>query len=93
MLTTTNNYSEGLGEGFKVAMNILNNGRFGMSATLAGTMRSCIQTSVEHATTRVQFGRKLETFGTIQEKIARMVIAHYVCEVCYVYLCVCLHYL
>lgn len=70
----------GLGEGFKVAMNVLNNGRFGMAATLTGTMKKCIQTSVEHATSRVQFGRKLETFGTIQEKIARMVIAHYVCE-------------
>ncbi|KAH0626089.1 hypothetical protein JD844_000827 [Phrynosoma platyrhinos] len=30
------------GTGFKVAMNILNNGRFGMAAALAGTMRGII---------------------------------------------------
>lgn len=28
-----------VGEGFKIAMNILNNGRFGMGAALSGTMR------------------------------------------------------
>ncbi|XP_062438969.1 very long-chain specific acyl-CoA dehydrogenase, mitochondrial-like isoform X3 [Rhea pennata] len=32
----------GLGKGFKVAMNILNNGRFGMASALAGTMRGVI---------------------------------------------------
>ena len=37
--------------------------------------------ATEHARTRVQFGRKLQTFQGIQEKIARMTIAHYVCEV------------
>uniref|UniRef100_A0A8D0HBU9 Acyl-CoA oxidase/dehydrogenase middle domain-containing protein n=1 Tax=Sphenodon punctatus TaxID=8508 RepID=A0A8D0HBU9_SPHPU len=35
-----------LGKGFKVAMNILNNGRFGMAAALAGTMRSIIVKAV-----------------------------------------------
>ena len=34
------------GEGFKVAMNILNNGRFGMAAGLSGTMRTCIEKTV-----------------------------------------------
>uniref|UniRef100_UPI00358DEF59 very long-chain specific acyl-CoA dehydrogenase, mitochondrial isoform X4 n=1 Tax=Myxine glutinosa TaxID=7769 RepID=UPI00358DEF59 len=32
----------GLGSGFKVAMNVLNNGRFGMAAALSGTMKSAI---------------------------------------------------
>ncbi len=36
----------GEGGGFKVAMNILNNGRFGMAAALSGTMRACIQKAV-----------------------------------------------
>ena len=31
------------GEGFKVAMNILNNGRFGIPAACTGTMKYCIQ--------------------------------------------------
>ena len=53
-------------------MNILNNGRFGMGAALSGTMRATIKKAVEHATNRVQFGRKLQEYGTIQEKLARM---------------------
>lgn len=69
------------GGGFKVAMNILNNGRFGMGAALAGTMRTCISMAVDHATNRTQFGKKLKEFGIIQEKIARMTMAHYVNEV------------
>jgi len=38
--------------GFKVAMNILNNGRFGMAATLGGTMKACIHKATEFATNR-----------------------------------------
>lgn len=34
------------GEGFKVAMNILNNGRFGMAAALVGTMKALIKKAV-----------------------------------------------
>ncbi|KAJ9584882.1 hypothetical protein L9F63_020782 [Diploptera punctata] len=60
----------GVGNGFKVAMNILNNGRFGMAACLAGTMRAVTRKAVEHATTRLQFG----------QKIARMSILQYVTE-------------
>ncbi|KAG1651047.1 Very long-chain specific acyl-CoA dehydrogenase, mitochondrial [Nymphon striatum] len=69
-----------LGEGFKVAMNILNNGRFGMAAALSGTMRGCIEKAVDHATTRTQFGSKIMNYGTIQEKLSRMAIVHYVTE-------------
>lgn len=61
-------------------MNILNNGRFGMAAALSGTMRYCIKKAVDHATHRVQFGRTLDNYGTIQEKIARMAMLHYVTE-------------
>lgn len=67
----------GEGNGFKVAMNILNNGRFGMAMTLSGTMRTCIQKATDHATQRTQFGKKLESYGGIQEKIARMSCYHY----------------
>lgn len=35
-----------LGGGFKVAMNILNNGRFGMAAALSGTMKGVINKAV-----------------------------------------------
>ena len=36
---------------------------------------------VEHATTRVQFGSKLESYGVVKEKIARMALLQYVTEV------------
>lgn len=68
------------GEGFKVAMQILNNGRFGMSAILCGTMRASIAKAVEHATTRAQFGSRLASFGNVQEKLARMAAQLYTAE-------------
>jgi len=68
------------GDGFKVAMQILNNGRFGMGAALSGTMRSVIQKACEHATARVQFGSRIDGYGAIQEKIAKMSMIHYATE-------------
>ncbi|KZC13622.1 Very long-chain specific acyl-CoA dehydrogenase, mitochondrial [Dufourea novaeangliae] len=68
------------GQGFKVAMSILNNGRFGMAAALSGTMRHCIKKAVEHATQRVQFGRTLDNYGGIQEKLGRMAMLQYITE-------------
>ncbi|XP_045780670.1 very long-chain specific acyl-CoA dehydrogenase, mitochondrial isoform X2 [Maniola jurtina] len=70
----------GVGNGFKVAMNILNNGRFGMAAALAGTQRAALRQAAEHAATRVQFGKRLAEFGSVQEKLARMAMLQYVTE-------------
>ncbi|KAG7258555.1 hypothetical protein CRUP_021066 [Coryphaenoides rupestris] len=69
-----------VGSGFKVAMNILNNGRFGMAAALSGTMRASLTQAVDHAANRTQFGSKIHTYGTIQEKLARMAMMQYVTE-------------
>ncbi|KAH8390669.1 hypothetical protein KR215_009668 [Drosophila sulfurigaster] len=68
------------GQGFKVAVNILNNGRFGMGATLSGTMKKCIEIATNHANNRVQFGQKIKNFGTIQDKLAQMSILQYATE-------------
>lgn len=43
-----------VGGGFKVAMSILNNGRFGMVAALSGTCKRLIKVAAEHATNRTQ---------------------------------------
>ncbi|GFY75990.1 very long-chain specific acyl-CoA dehydrogenase, mitochondrial [Trichonephila inaurata madagascariensis] len=69
-----------VGDGFKIAMNILNNGRFGMAACLSGTMRVAIEKAAEHAATRNQFGNKICSYGTIQEKLFRMCMLQYVTE-------------
>jgi len=70
----------GVGEGFKVAMNILNNGRFGLAAALSGTMSYCIKKAIDHASQRKQFGDLICNYGAIQEKIGNMVMMQYVTE-------------
>merc|ERR1719290_587818 len=50
----------GVGNGFKVAMQILNNGRFGMAGALSGTMRYSIKKAIDHATSRTQFGSRID---------------------------------
>ncbi|MCJ8731435.1 hypothetical protein PDJAM_G00199600 [Pangasius djambal] len=69
-----------IGGGFKVAMNILNNGRFGMAAALSGTMKGVLAKAVDHAANRTQFGNKIHNYGVIQEKMARMAMMQYVAE-------------
>ena len=55
-------------------------GRFGMAAALSGTMRFSIKKAVDHAIQRYQFGGRIDSYGTIQEKIARMSMTHYATE-------------
>merc|ERR1719462_126542 len=68
------------GDGWKVAGEALNNGRFGMGTALSGTMRSVIKKATDHATQRVQFGTRIDSYGGVQEKIARMSMLHYATE-------------
>ena len=41
----------------------------------------CVCRQTEHAKERTQFGSKIESYGAIQEKIARMMMKQYVTEV------------
>lgn len=41
-----------------------------------------ITQQTEHVTNRVQFGSKLQEYGSVQEKVARMTVLQYVTEVC-----------
>ncbi|XP_048347747.1 complex I assembly factor ACAD9, mitochondrial [Sphaerodactylus townsendi] len=69
-----------IGGGFKVAMNILNSGRFSMGSASAGMLKKLIEMTAEYACTRKQFNKKLSEFGLIQEKIALMARKAYVME-------------
>uniref|UniRef100_A0A0V0J9D5 Very long-chain specific acyl-CoA dehydrogenase, mitochondrial n=1 Tax=Schistocephalus solidus TaxID=70667 RepID=A0A0V0J9D5_SCHSO len=69
-----------VGSGFKVAVNILNQGRFGMAAALSGTMRSAIAQATEHAASRKQFGQTLDHYQSIEEKLVNMAICQYTTE-------------
>ncbi|CBY11738.1 unnamed protein product [Oikopleura dioica] len=74
------NLIRGVGDGFKVAMEVLNNGRFGMSSCLAGTMRQLTKRAAEFAYSRKQFNDKIYNYGAIQEKLARMAAEQYAVE-------------
>merc|ERR1712227_452510 len=69
-----------IGGGFKVAMNVLNSGRFGMGAVLNGTQKQLIHRAADFAKNRNQFGSKIYKFGAIQEKLARMNAEQYAAE-------------
>eukprot|EP00003_Mantamonas_plastica_P018170 TRINITY_DN2980_c0_g1_i1.p1 TRINITY_DN2980_c0_g1~~TRINITY_DN2980_c0_g1_i1.p1 ORF type:complete len:348 (+),score=110.10 TRINITY_DN2980_c0_g1_i1:135-1178(+) len=69
-----------VGGGFKIAMRILNNGRFGIGAGASANIRNVIRLASEHATTRKQFGTEIKNFGLIQEKFAKMAVNAYAIE-------------
>lgn len=64
------------GEGFKIAMSCLDNGRYTVAAGATGLIRACLEASVKYATERKAFGREIGKFQLIQQKIAYMVQAY-----------------
>ena len=59
------------GEGFKIAMNILNYGRLGLGAASAGLMNQSVQDMLKRSESRKQFSLPIGDFELIQEKIVR----------------------
>jgi len=58
------------GEGFKVAMQVLDRGRLHISAVCVGVAERLIKDSVEYASDRKQFGQNLSQFQLVQGMIA-----------------------
>jgi alkylation response protein AidB-like acyl-CoA dehydrogenase len=61
------------GEGFKIAMSCLDNGRYTVAAGATGLIRACLEASVKYAHERQAFGREIGRFQLMQQKIAHMV--------------------
>jgi glutaryl-CoA dehydrogenase (non-decarboxylating) len=61
------------GEGFKIAMTCLDNGRYTVAAGATGLIRACLEASLKYAKDRKAFGREISRFQLIQQKIAEMV--------------------
>lgn len=61
------------GEGFKVAMYCLDQGRFSVAAGAVGVSQGCIDISTKYAMEREAFGQKIGEFQMIQQMIADMV--------------------
>lgn len=60
------------GKGLKIALNILNLGRFKLGAGCLGAARLCLQKALEYSKQREQFGKPIREFGLIKEKLAQM---------------------
>jgi acyl-CoA dehydrogenase family member 9 len=61
------------GEGFEIAMQVLNNGRIGLGTGSVGATKDLIDKAIAHVKERRQFGRPLADFELVQEKISWMV--------------------
>jgi alkylation response protein AidB-like acyl-CoA dehydrogenase len=63
-----------IGDGFKVAMGALDDGRYSVAAGCVGICDGCVDASVAFAKERKQFGVPIASFQLIQELIADMVV-------------------
>jgi acyl-CoA dehydrogenase family protein 9 len=61
------------GDGFRIAMHTLNNGRMSLCTGVVGGAKKLIEQTIEHVQNRNQFGYPLAEFELVQEKIAWMV--------------------
>ena len=61
------------GEGFKIAMHILNNGRMSLGTGSVGGAKMLLDRAIDHVNERKQFGRPLADFELVQDKIGWMV--------------------
>lgn len=68
------------GNGFKIAVNILNIGRVKLGAGILNGSREVISQCIKYSTERKQFGVSINTFGAIKSKLAEMAIRTYVSE-------------
>jgi glutaryl-CoA dehydrogenase (non-decarboxylating) len=61
------------GEGFKIAMFALENGRYTVAAGATGLIRACLDASVKYARERQTFGKPIGEHQLVKEMIAEMV--------------------
>ncbi|MSO40411.1 MAG: acyl-CoA dehydrogenase [Solirubrobacterales bacterium] len=63
-----------IGDGFKVAMSALDNGRYSVAAGCVGICDGCVDASVAYSTERKQFGVPIARFQLVQELLAEMIV-------------------
>jgi len=61
-----------VGEGFKIAMTVLDAGRIGIASQALGIAEAAYEASVQYAKERKAFGEPIGSFQMIQQKIADM---------------------
>ena len=60
------------GEGFKIAMSALDNGRFTVAAGAVGLSLACLEASVKYSKERQTFGKEIGRHQLVQQMIAKM---------------------
>ncbi|WP_341962235.1 acyl-CoA dehydrogenase family protein [Planococcus maritimus] len=60
------------GEGFKIAMASLDNGRFTVAAGACGLMMACLEASLDYCKVRTTFGKPIGEHQLVQQMLARM---------------------
>lgn len=72
------------GNGFKIAVNILNIGRIKLGSGVLGGCRTVASYAIKYSAERKQFGVSINSFGAIKQKLAEMAVRIYACEsLCY----------
>jgi glutaryl-CoA dehydrogenase (non-decarboxylating) len=61
------------GEGFKIAMSCIDQGRFTVGAGAVGLIRACLDASVKYANERYAFGGEIGRFELVKQMVAKMV--------------------
>lgn len=60
------------GDGFKIAMSALDNGRFTVAAGACGTIMACLEASLKYCHERETFGKPIGQHQLVQQMIAKM---------------------
>lgn len=60
------------GEGFKIAMSCLDNGRYTVGAGATGLIRACLEASLKYAEERETFGTPIAQHQLVKQKLAHM---------------------
>jgi len=68
------------GNGFKIAVNILNIGRAKLGGGVMGGCKAAITDSVNYANEREQFGRSISKYGAIRHKLAEQCVRTFATE-------------
>jgi len=69
-----------VGDGAKIAFNILNVGRFKLGASVTGGAKLALHEAIRYANERHQFNKPISSFGAMKHKLAEMAIRTWVAE-------------